>query len=406
MKKSLLFLAALLVAACGRDVPPTGSSAPGPSWLFLDKGPYTLTSHVDLTGVAGLVLVTDRSLMAETPDTVLTRTVTIGEDSLLTVALGKLEPGFYEVRLNDSLRFNIGVQPDKVVSKPDPQPDFDAFWDTTLRELAEIPAEAQWELVPEYSNELRQCFRISFESLDGGIGGGIISIPVAEGKYPVFIQYMGYGAEPFYFDPSANPDRIDFLVSVRGQGIFKEARTDWIDRGLQDKADYYYRGAFCDAVRAAEIAAALDKADPEKMVALGESQGGALTAVAAALWGKFKVISIAVPFLGDYRDYARIVWWPVHEVMEAADKAGIDYDTLFTLLSYFDVKNLAPRITCPVVMAFGLQDPTCPPHTNFAIYNNLGTSDKSFWCVPTCGHAMWLEDSWPPVRDAFIAERL
>ena len=57
-------------------------------------------------------------------------------------------------------------------------------------------------------------------------------------------------------------------------------------------------------------------------------------------------------------------------------------------------------------MAFGLQDPTCPPHTNFAIYNNLGTSDKCFWCVPTCGHAMWLEDSWPPVRDAFIAERL
>ena len=359
-----------------------------------------------MTGEAGLVLVTDRSLMADQPDTVFHTTVTVGEDSLLTVDLGKLEPGFYEVRLNDSLRFNIGVQPDKVVSAPDPQPDFDTFWETTLTELAEIPAEAQWELVPEYSNELRQCFRICFESLDGGIGGGIISIPVAEGKYPVFIQYMGYGAEPFYFDPSANPDRIDFLVSVRGQGIFKEAQTDWIDRGLQDKDGYYYRGAFCDAVRAAEIVAGMEKADPTRMVALGESQGGALTAVAAALWGKFKVISIAVPFLGDYRDYARIVWWPVHEVMEAADKQGIDYEDLFTLLSYFDVKNLAPRITCPVVMAFGLQDPTCPPHTNFAIYNNLGTQDKRFWCVPPCGHAMWLESSWPPVRDAFIAERL
>ena len=402
----MLWLAALLAAACSSVETPTGSSAPGPAWLFLEKGPYTLTSHVDLTGEASFVLVTDRSLMAETPDTVLSCAATVGPDSLLNVALGQLQPGFYEVRLNDTLRFNIGVRPDKVVSVPDPQPDFDAFWEETLAELAQIPAEAQWEPVPEYSNELRQCFRIHFPSLDGGTGGGIISVPVAEGKFPVYVQYMGYGAEPFYFDPSANPDRIDFLVSVRGQGIYKEQQTDWIDRGLQSKEAYYYRGAFCDAVRAAEIVAALDKADPERMVALGESQGGALTAVAAALWGKFKVISIAVPFLGDYRDYARIVWWPVHEVMEAADKAGISYDTLFTMLSYFDVKNLAPRITCPVVMAFGLQDPTCPPHTNFAIYNNLGTSDKQFWCVPTCGHAMWLEDSWPPVRDAFIGERL
>jgi cephalosporin-C deacetylase-like acetyl esterase len=53
-------------------------------------------------------------------------------------------------------------------------------------------------------------------------------------------------------------------------------------------------------------------------------------------------------------------------------------------------------------MAFGLQDPTCPPHTNFAIYNNLGSAEKHYFCVPTCGHAMWLEPDWPPVRDAFL----
>ena len=57
-------------------------------------------------------------------------------------------------------------------------------------------------------------------------------------------------------------------------------------------------------------------------------------------------------------------------------------------------------------MAFGLQDETCPPHTNFSIYNNLSSTDKYYVCVPTCGHAMWLEDAWPPVRDAFLESHL
>ena len=137
--------------------------------------------------------------------------------------------------------------------------------------------------------------------------------------------------------------------------------------------------------------------------ASGESQGGAFTFISAALDSRIKAIAPAVPFLGDYRDYARIVWWPVHEVLDTADEEGLDREELFTMLSYFDVKNFASRITCPVYMAFGLQDPTCPPHTNFSIYNNLGTRDKRFFCVPTCGHAMWQENSWSEERAAFLS---
>jgi cephalosporin-C deacetylase-like acetyl esterase len=92
------------------------------------------------------------------------------------------------------------------------------------------------------------------------------------------------------------------------------------------------------------------------------------------------------------------------EVLDAADAEGLtDRDALYTMLSYFDVKNFAPKVTCPAYMSFGLQDPTCPPHTNFSIYNNLGSSDKHWFCVPTCGHAMWQEPSWSAERDAFLS---
>ena len=45
-------------------------------------------------------------------------------------------------------------------------------------------------------------------------------------------------------------------------------------------------------------------------------------------------------------------------------------------------------------------------HTNFAIYNNLGTRDKQYLCVPTCGHAMWLEDVWTVEREAYMKKWL
>ena len=406
MKRTLtLILSGIVLASCCGTAP-TGASAEGPAWLFTGKGPYTLNTKVSLTGHARMQLVTDLSLMADEPEIVLEKDVEVGPDSLLNVNLGKLKPGFYEVRLQDSVRFNIGIRPDDVKSPVDAAPDFDAFWESTLSALRELPMDAETTIVPEYSNDLRTTYTVTYTSLDGASAGGILCVPVAPGPHPVLLSYMGYSAPIFYFDPSANPDRIDFLVSVRGQGIFRESQADWIDRGLTSKDIYYYRGAFADAVRAIDFVASLDRADASRMVACGESQGGALTVAAAALDPRIKAIAPAVPFLGDYRDYYKIVAWPMHEVTAAVDAQGLDRDTVFSMLTYFDIKNLAPRVKCPAYMAFGLQDPTCPPHTNFAIYNNLGSRNKHYWCVPTCGHAMWLESSWPPIRDAFLAEHM
>jgi len=404
MRRPLFVLLLALSAACApKTQPATGVSSPDLGWLFLDKGPYTLTTHVDAApGPATFQLVRDLSLMADTPDVVFSTTTEVSPDSMLTVKLGQIEPGFYQVRLRDTVRWNIGFRPDQVVSPPDAPADFDAFWTQTLEALEQVPLEPVLTEVPEYSNALRTTYQVRYASLDGAIAGGVLCVPNAPGKYPVVINYMGYGADVYYYDPSSAPDRIEFLVSVRDQGIFKEGQERWIDRGIDAKEQFYYRGAFCDVKRAVDFAASYEKADPERMVAWGESQGGAFTFVAAALDSRIKAIAPAVPFLGDYADYARIVWWPVHEVFETADAQGLPREQLLEMLRYFDVKNFAPRITCPVYMSFGLQDPTCPPHTNFSIYNNLGTKDKRFYCVPTCGHAMWQEPSWTAERTAFL----
>lgn len=405
MRRILLIgiVAAAFTGCCSRTETVTGTSVPDLGWLFTDKGPYVLNTKVNAApGPASIALIKDLSLMADKQDTVLFLQADIAPDSTLQVSLGQLEPGFYQLRLRDSVRWNIGIRPDAVVSAPDAPEDFDQFWKETLDQLDQIPIQASFKEVPEYSNDQRTCYEVKYPSFGGGTAGGILSIPTAPGKYPVYIQYMGYGAPVFYFDPSANPDRIDFLVSVRDQGIFKGDQSRWIDRGIDSRENFYYRGAFCDVKRAVDFAASLEKANPRRMVAFGESQGGAFTFLAAALDHRLLAIAPAVPFLGDYADYARIVSWPVHEVFEEADSQGIPREQILDMLRYFDIKNFAPKITCSVYMSFGLQDPTCPPHTNFSIYNNLSSEDKRFLCVPTCGHAMWLEPYWAQERDKFL----
>ncbi len=386
--------------------------APDPTgWMFYGKKPQTLTVRA-AAQTAGdypvsLALVRDLDLMSDEQDTLLLRTMTArvrpGTPATIDFPLGTLEPGFYQVRLGAHQKFNIGVNPEQIESPQDKQPDFDSFWEQTLAELAAVPMDAQMELVPEHSNAQRNTYRVTFKSWGGADAGGILCVPVKEGKYPVSMELMGYGSNPYWYDPAAEPEKIQFLVSVRGQGIFKDKQGAWIDRGLDDKEHYYYRGAFCDVVRAIDFICSLDQADTTHIFAWGDSQGGAFTWIAGSLDHRVRAIAPSVPFLSDYPDYARIVWWPVHEVFAAADAAGIAREDLMRTLSYFDIKNFTDRVECPVYMAFGLQDPTCPPHTNFAGYNQVRT-EKQFHCEPLCGHSMWKERAWQRIRAAFFAQ--
>lgn len=382
--------------------------------LFTEAAGRKLTVNVyNPTGKVievSMALVNDLSLMAETKDTVLLEGYFVGDrHETLEFPLEHVQPGFYQVNLSWKAgelsenygTFNIGIDPEMIISPQDKRPDFDDFWDSTLSELSAVPMEIVKEFSAEHSDSHRNSYRVEITSFGGEKIGGYLCEPVKEGKYPVYIDYMGYGADPYWYSPSSNPEAIEFLVSVRDQGIFKDGNERWIDRGLESKETYYYRGAFCDVVRAVDFVASLEKADTSLIFARGESQGGAFTFISAALDSRIAAAAPAVPFLGDYEHYSQIVWWPVWEVFETADSQGISRKDLFETLSYFDVKNFTDRIKCPVYMAFGLQDPTCPPHTNFAGYNMI-SAQKKYLCVPTCGHAMWKEDIWRTERELWF----
>ncbi len=71
-------------------------------------------------------------------------------------------------------------------------------------------------------------------------------------------------------------------------------------------------------------------------------------------------------------------------------------------LTYFDIKNFVRRIKCPTLMGIGLQDPTCPPHTNMSSYV-LIEAPKQLVIYPTCGHTVDYSD-WTPRCGRFFEE--
>ena len=415
MRKALIFAALLATLGCRCTTQRAGSGKAAPAvsiisvpvehdWLWLGDGPYLLHAEVSNETLRkdriGMKVLKDIGLAAQ-QETALETTATVKfkkGKGIASFDISSLEPGFYQVIVGDSEPFNIGIRPEEISSPQDKQPDFDEFWENTLKELAEVQPGYRLTLLPEKSNHQRNVYRVEFKSLGGEMMGGYYCEPVKEGKYPAKIEYMGYGAEPYIFDPSSEPETIQFLVSVRGQGIFLGTTArNWDVQGIESRETYYYRGAFADVVRAIDFIASREKCDPGHIFAQGESQGGAFTWIAAALDSRIAAAAPAVPFLGDFPHYSQIVNWPMDEILAEARKKDIPEEELYRMLSYFDVKNFTDRIKCPVYMSFGLQDGTCPPHTEFAAYNHV-RSEKKYLCVPLCGHAMWQQESWSAER--------
>jgi cephalosporin-C deacetylase len=323
-----------------------------------------------------------------------------------------LEPGFYKAVFsivdNDGVRTelsrtNLGFNPEQIVSDQDKQPDFDAFWEQTLAELAAVNPEYSLTFLEEHSDDIRKSYRVDMKSLGGEPISGLLVMPVAEGKYPAMISYMGYGSNVWYPNPSDNAHLIEFQLCIRNQAFNRKPGEDeyWCTRGLDDKYEYYYRGAFADAVRAIDFVCSLPQTDTKRIVANGESQGGALTLVAASLDHRLKAIAPSAPFLNDYKDYFTLVDWPGNWILQAAKERGMADEDLYKTLSYFDVKNFTDKIQCPVLMAIGLQDSVCPPHTNFAGYNHIKT-EKSWICYPEAGHNVWEQKGWPEAKQKFL----
>lgn len=330
----------------------------------------------------------------------------------------KMAPGFYRaicyVNEVNVRSFAFGIDPFDIVSAPDKQPDFDAYWQGVKDQLAAVDMNPVLKEITEKSSSARKVYLVEFYSVPDGAEGDPVKIrgyycePQDGAKHPVLLHFYGYdtqGSKTKCECPSGgNSQYAEFYLSHRGQYLNNRPATthnpgidedcvniygDWLAYHFGDQDSYYYRGAFMDAVQAVRFMATRETSDMNKLFAEGSSQGGALCYACASLSDyPFTAITPNVAFLGDFPDYFQIVGWPAETYKKEAKELGMTDEEMFAFLSYYDTKNLATRISCAVLATSGLMDGTCPPHTNIAPFNNLLTpaEDKEYHFYPTMTH--------------------
>ncbi|PWV95897.1 cephalosporin-C deacetylase [Paenibacillus cellulosilyticus] len=284
-----------------------------------------------------------------------------------------------------------------------PRPaDFDAYWDRALDELRAV--DPQVELIPSsFQTPQADCFDLYFTGVRGArIHAKYVRPRNVEGRHPAVLQFHGYTGNAGDWNEKLAYASLGFSVlalDCRGQGGYSEdvggvrgtTHNGHIIRGLNDHPDnLLFRHIFLDTAQLAQIALALPEVDPDRVYAMGGSQGGALTIACAALEPRVKKLAPVFPFLCDYKrvwemDLDKDAYGELRTFFRHFDPLHEKEDEIFEKLGYIDLQYLAERIRGEVLMFVGLMDTICPPSTQFAAYNKM-TAPKQYVIYPDFGH--------------------
>ena len=223
-----------------------------------------------------------------------------------------------------------------------------------------------------------------------------------EGKVPAVLMFHGLSGSSCEWSgliQYASQGYCVAFLDTRGQAGYSEdvggvpgtTYSTPFMRGFDgDKNDLPARENFLDTALLARVIMDLDYVDENRVGATGGSQGGALTVACAALEPRIKLCAPVYPYLSDYKrvwnmDLAKGAYEGLKYYFRHYDPTHEREDEIFEKLGYIDIQNISKRIKAEVLMFTGLMDTTCPPSTQFAMYNNI-TSKKDVVIYPDYGH--------------------
>ena len=142
------------------------------------------------------------------------------------------------------------------------------------------------------------------------------------------------------------------------------------------REEYFFYPVILGINRAIDWLAARPDVDRSRFRYQGTSQGGGFGFYLCGLNRAFTRSAFYVPAITDTMGYlkGRESGWP--KIVENNSSSRSRRMTAEKWAPYFDGANFASRIKCPVRIAVGFSDTTCPPCAVYAAYNEIKVEDK------------------------------
>jgi cephalosporin-C deacetylase-like acetyl esterase len=302
------------------------------------------------------------------------------------------------------------VAPGKIdPSAPRPD-DFDAFWDAKIKEIKSVPLNAQLEPAESGRDDV-DYWKITLDGYrDRKIQGQLAKPAAAKMKQgqklpALFIpQWAGvYPIEKGWATDRASQGWLVLNILAHDLPIDEPAEfyqqqaagplRDYWAIGNDDRETSYYLPMYLHCYQSLEYLRSRPDWDGRTLVVNGGSQGGQQTLVSAAIHPGVTAALALVPagcdMLGP--DVGRSPGWPQwYDCVQGKDAAKVRAAS-----RYFDVVNFAPRITCPVLVGYGLIDEVCPPE-GIQVAANQIRSPKEVVILPLSGHHQDVDGSQQP----------
>ncbi len=354
-----------------------------------------------------------------------------GFESLTLKLPNPASAGVYKMRLclnlsayDDTTLYAFGYNIADIKTPYHRPPDFDAFWEATLAELASVDPEYKITESVEYSDAEFNVYRVDMKSYQSIPIYGWLSIPKAKGKYPLIV---GYGAYLRTITPEFFHNYACFMLNVRGvdpvvMEMINPEKKELFVLGIESKETYVYRGIYMDCIRAIDFLVSHAKEfnfDMDRVAVYGGSQGGTLALVTAAiLKKKINTVSADSPVYCDFYNTLDIIATEKNPCYILRDLNNLpEYHPAFArenilqTLSYFEVQNFIPAIECSVLIGTGLMDMIAPPTTVIAAFNKMKQSviaKSELYTYPTYTHEVptkhyfirgnWFDEELTPRR--------
>ena len=176
-------------------------------------------------------------------------------------------------------------------------------------------------------------------------------------------------------------DLAVLTIDVRGQGLSKDQvnirSQDFIVSNLEDRDKYIMRGVIMDCIRSVDFIYSRPELYHDEILASGGSMGGYLAIALAGLDKRITLCSAQNPIMSDIYNLDGEVEWPISHMKEYVKiRPGLTFPKVLSNLQYYDTKNFATTISCPVLLGIGLLDPYVPPNNAYAVYNNIPGKKK------------------------------